>query len=68
MPEMDTGRQVRIGVHSGPVVADIASKDMYQFDAWGDTLKAATKIDADAGLKTPFTVEDLAGVLKSLGT
>lgn len=38
---------------------------------WGemspaDTVKAATKTGADAGLKKPFTTEELEAVLKSL--
>ena len=32
-----------------------------------DTVKAATKTGADAGLKKPFSADDLAEVLKTLG-
>lgn len=35
---------VRVGVHSGPVVAGIVGRDRYQFDVWGDTVNVAARM------------------------
>ncbi len=46
---MDTGWQVRIGVHSGPVVAGIVGDEKYQFDVWGDTVNTAARMTGLGG-------------------
>ena len=43
---MDTGWRVRVGVHSGPVVAGIVGEEKYQFDVWGDTVNMAARMGA----------------------
>lgn len=42
------GWQVRVGIHSGPVVAGIVGKRQYMFDIWGDTVNTAARIVAEA--------------------
>ena len=37
MIDAHLGWEVRVGVHSGPVVAGIVGQERYQFDIWGDT-------------------------------
>ena len=51
--ELDIGWQVRVGVHSGPVVAGIVGDQKYQFDVWGDTVNTAARMTA---LGAPGTV------------
>ena len=41
---MDTGWEVRIGVHAGPVIAGIVGDEKYQFDVWGDTVNTASRM------------------------
>jgi class 3 adenylate cyclase len=36
--------QIRIGVHSGPVVAGVVGLRKFQFDIWGDTVNIAARM------------------------
>jgi adenylate cyclase len=47
------GWQVRVGIHSGPVVAGIVGQRQYIFDIWGDTVNTAARI---VGKANPGTV------------
>jgi adenylate cyclase len=38
--------QIRIGVHSGPVVAGIIGAHRFVYDAWGDTVNVASRLEA----------------------
>ena len=38
------GWDVRVGVHSGPVVAGVVGQERYQFDIWGDTVNVAARL------------------------
>lgn len=38
------GWKVRIGIHSGPVIAGIIGDKQYLFDVWGDTVNMAARI------------------------
>ena len=50
---LETGWEVRVGVHAGPVVAGIVGDEKYQFDVWGDTVNMAARM---AGLGAPGAV------------
>jgi len=41
---MDTGWQVRVGIHAGSVVGGIVGEDKYQFDVWGNTVNTASRM------------------------
>ncbi|MEM1217949.1 MAG: adenylate/guanylate cyclase domain-containing protein [Bacteroidota bacterium] len=41
--------QIRIGIHSGPVVAGIVGSKKFAYDIWGDTVNIAARIE-DSGL------------------
>jgi adenylate cyclase len=38
------GWEVKVGVHSGPVVAGVVGQERYQFDIWGDTVNVAARM------------------------
>lgn len=46
--ELEAGWQVRVGIHSGPVVAGIVGQRQYMFDIWGDTVNTAARVVAEA--------------------
>lgn len=40
--------QIRVGVHSGPVVAGIVGVKKFQFDIWGDTVNMAARMEQNS--------------------
>jgi adenylate cyclase len=39
--------QIRIGVHTGPVVAGVIGHHKFIYDVWGDTVNVASRLEAN---------------------
>lgn len=56
---------IRIGIHSGPVVAGVIGQKKFAYDIWGDTVNVAARMESHG---TPGRIQVSADTAECLGT
>ncbi|MEO8292972.1 MAG: adenylate/guanylate cyclase domain-containing protein [Actinomycetota bacterium] len=62
----ETGRgwKIRIGIHTGPVIAGVIGTMKFAYDVWGDTVNVASRLESSA---EPGRIHVSAAVVEVLG-
>ena len=58
------GFEMRVGIHSGPVVAGIVGVKKFQYDVWGDTVNIANRMETNCEVGQVNVSETTYSLLK----
>ncbi|MEZ4909235.1 MAG: adenylate/guanylate cyclase domain-containing protein [Saprospiraceae bacterium] len=62
--ENELNFQLRIGIHSGPIVAGIIGKKKFSYDLWGDTVNMAARMESNGQIGKIQVSENTYQLLK----
>ena len=62
-PMLGEAVSIRVGIHTGPVVAGVIGKKKFIYDIWGDTVNTASRMESHA---LPGTIQVTAETAKAL--
>ena len=55
---------MRLGIHTGPVVAGIVGVKKFQYDIWGDTVNTAARMESSGEIGRVNVSEDTYKLIK----
>tara|TARA_R110001592_G_scaffold105045_1_gene295476 strand:- start:2286 stop:2600 length:315 start_codon:yes stop_codon:yes gene_type:complete len=61
----EIGFEIRIGIHSGPVVAGIVGVDKFAYDIWGSTVNLASRMEKNSEPNKINILHSLYQVIKT---
>lgn len=56
--------EMRVGIHTGPVVAGIVGVKKFQYDIWGDTVNTASRMESNGAVGKVNISEDTYNAIK----
>ena len=56
---------MRLGIHTGPIVAGIVGVKKFQYDVWGDTVNTASRMESNGAVGKVNISEALYELLKN---
>jgi class 3 adenylate cyclase len=63
-PQLGEAVSIRVGIHTGPVVAGVIGKKKFIYDIWGDTVNTASRMESHALPGTIQITEETAKALE----